>query len=430
VLVTNFGLIITEDGGANWAWSCERDVNAFGAFYQQSASRQRLFAVANDALIFSDDFTCGWATGGGLLSGQVVLDAFVDRTVPDRVLALGSHCCEGDQPVYAAFESLDAGGTFERALYQAAPGTIITGVESATSDPGTIYLTLASGAGAAQVPLLARSTDGGSTFVEADLSAALGPGSVRLVAVDPEDASRVWLLHTDATSQELALTRDGGATAAIVLAPAGVMKSVLRTSTGSILVAVDQSGQPALFRSQDRGETFQAVFNPPHLRALAERAGVVYAATDDVLDQHAIAVSSDDGTTWRGILRYADTRGIVGCLKEACQATCANEAALGLWPAAMCNAAAPAFRVDTDGGGDAEGAPDAGDDSERVAVEASSDDSGNEATGAAGCGCATAGASSVRDVGWLTLLAMIVGFASRKRRRALVIRRARPPSGL
>src|SRR5450432_2668562 len=122
VLVTNFGLIITEDGGANWVWSCERDVNAFGVFYQQSASRQRLFAVANDALIFSDDFTCGWTVGGGLLSGQTVLDAFVDRAVTVRVLAVGSHCCAGDQHVYTAFESMDAGGTFGRALYQAASG--------------------------------------------------------------------------------------------------------------------------------------------------------------------------------------------------------------------------------------------------------------------------------------------------------------------
>ena len=33
-LVTNFGVVLSEDGGATWSWSCEQDANALGTFYQ------------------------------------------------------------------------------------------------------------------------------------------------------------------------------------------------------------------------------------------------------------------------------------------------------------------------------------------------------------------------------------------------------------
>jgi len=46
---------------------------------------------------------------------------------------------------------------------------------------------------------------------------------------------------------------------------------------------------PALFRSTDGGDTFAAVPNPPHLRALAARASQVFAAADFQRDGFALA---------------------------------------------------------------------------------------------------------------------------------------------
>src|SRR6516164_4674656 len=45
ILVTNFGLILTEDGGTTWNWSCEGTANAFGTFYQQSPPPRRRMLV-------------------------------------------------------------------------------------------------------------------------------------------------------------------------------------------------------------------------------------------------------------------------------------------------------------------------------------------------------------------------------------------------
>ena len=66
LLVTNFGLVMTEDGGKTWTWSCEQTANAYGYQYQLSLSpRHRVFALANKALVYSDDNTCGWSVAGG-----------------------------------------------------------------------------------------------------------------------------------------------------------------------------------------------------------------------------------------------------------------------------------------------------------------------------------------------------------------------------
>src|SRR5262245_8920761 len=63
VLVTNFGVVLSEDAGATWTWSCEQDANALGVLYQLGpAPRHRLFAVANQQVVTSDDDTCSWQT--------------------------------------------------------------------------------------------------------------------------------------------------------------------------------------------------------------------------------------------------------------------------------------------------------------------------------------------------------------------------------
>src|SRR5436305_14459038 len=36
-LATNFGLILSEDGGASWQWTCERPETAMGALYAVGA---------------------------------------------------------------------------------------------------------------------------------------------------------------------------------------------------------------------------------------------------------------------------------------------------------------------------------------------------------------------------------------------------------
>lgn len=357
ILVTNFGLIQSEDGGATWLWSCEQAANMYGAYYQLGLPpRDRLYTLVGSQVAFSDARGCGWDVARGLTvsAGGGVSDFWVDRTVTDRVLAVEVACCAAGQPAHALFESRDGGGTFPATpLYQAEPGAMITGVESARSDPATIYLTLLGAAtdGGAPPPMLAQTSDGGVSWRIADLSARLGPGMVRLVAIDPTDARKVFLLWSGVDGQALAVTGDGGADARKILAPTGVMKAFLVLDSGAILVSADDKSVASLFRSTDGGETFLALSGPPHVRALSERAGTVYAATDDFAEGYAVGASTDEGSTWTPLLAYEDVRGIVPCVKATCQLLCDAEVQLSLWSADVCAADVPLSSVGGRGGG-------------------------------------------------------------------------------
>jgi hypothetical protein len=345
VLVTNFGLVTSTDGGASWLWSCEQEGNLLGMLYQLTPlPRNRLFAIANQKLAYSDDWSCGWQTAGGAVTDQSLTDVYLDPVSGTRLLAIGVV-----NQVFSLFQSTDAGTTFGPALYQTPAGQTMTGAEIARSDPNVLYVASRSPEGA---PLLARSSDGGAHFTTTDLGADLGIGLLRIIAIDPQDPNRVLFRFLGPNDQSLALTVDGGMTARKPTTVNGNFTSYVRLPNGTILVSamVEFSTRPALFRSRDRGATFDEVPNPPSIRALSERNGLVYAATDNFGDGYALGTSADEGTTWTAKMAYADVKAINPCIKAQCQVSCATQVGLSLWPAEVC-AADPPVSTGTGGSG-------------------------------------------------------------------------------
>ena len=218
----------------------------------------------------------------------------------------------------------------------------------------TIYMAMTSPMAA---PLLARSTDGGAHFTVSDLSADLGAGWLRIIAVDPEDPARVLLRFLGLNDQSLALTTDGGVRVSKPVTIDGTFTSFVRLPSGTMLVGamVEGSTVPALFRSRDRGASFEQVANAPSIRALSQRNGVAYAAADNFKDGFALGTSADEGETWQGLLRYNQVQGILPCLSSRCRAACQTEVDIGLWPQEVCGAA-----VTLDGGTGGAGPPDSG----------------------------------------------------------------------
>jgi hypothetical protein len=382
-MATNFGVISSSDAGATWLWSCETDGNAYGTLYQLAPPpRDRLFTLANQALAYSDDGTCSWQTAGGTLAGQPVTDAFVDPGNADRVLAIGTPAA-----MYSLFESSDGGATFGAPLYTAPADTGIYGVEIAQSDPMTVYMAMTSPMAA---PLLARSTDGGAHFTVSDLSADLGAGWLRIIAVDPEDPARVLLRVLGVNDQSLALTTDGGVRASKPVTIDGTFTSFVRLPSGTMLVGamVEGATVPALFRSRDGGASFERLPGAPAIRALSQRDGVVYAAADNFRDGFALGTSADEGATWQALFRFNQVQGILPCLASRCQAACQTLVGIGLWPQAVCGAGAT-------GGGGAGGPPSA---------------SGG------GCGCAVTDGGSRDAVLVFVLVAVLAAIAAAGRR--------------
>jgi hypothetical protein len=414
LLATNFGVLTSEDAGATWIWSCEQPVNSYGRLYQMGpAPARRLYAIANGKLVFSDDDACGWQVAGGALGGELCEDAFVDPTDGTRVLAAGLASGTGGA-VYTVFESTDGGATFGQTLYTGAPGDLVTGLEIAASDPMTIDLALSQGTAAA--PTLARSSDGGATWQLADLTAALGAGQVRIVAIDPTDADRVWLRWLGAAGDALVLATNAGATVAVPLSfDSGTLTAFARTETGTLLAAGTVAGAPALFRSTDGGATFAALAAPPHILALAERAGTVYAATDTAYEPFAEATSIDDGTTWQPGLAFVDVAAIAPCLKGVCQTDCATRVQQQQWPAAVC-AAEVLVSEPTDAAVIDAGPPDAQvvGPLRDAAVLTPSDAGDTPRIPPSGCSCATM--PGWQSIPWLAAVLLWVPLLSRRRR--------------
>ena len=148
-------------------------------------------------------------------------------------------------------------------------------------------------------------------------------------------------LGTD--NQSLALTVDGGTSATKPVTINGDFNSFTRLPSGTILVGgvVEYSTRPGLFRSHDRGTTFEMVANPPAIRALSQRGGKVYGAADNFGDGYALGTSTDEGTTWQALMTYADVKAINPCLKAYCQTTCEAEVMVSLWTEDVCTADAP-----------------------------------------------------------------------------------------
>ena len=71
--------------------------------------------------------------------------------------------------------------------------------------------------------------------------------------------------------------------------------------------------------------------NPPAIRALSQRGGMVYGAADNFGDGYALGTSTDEGTTWQALMTYADVKAINPCLKAHCQTTCEAEVEVSLW---------------------------------------------------------------------------------------------------
>jgi hypothetical protein len=415
MLVTNFVLVSTEDGGATWTWSCEQDTNALGVLYQLGpAPRRRLFAVANQQVVFSDDATCSWQIAGGMLAGPSVTDVFPDPVNADRVLAIGSAA-----GVYAVFESADGGATFGAMRLQGAAGELVTSVESARSDPRVVYV---ASMGAGQSPRLARTGDGGASWTMNDLTADLGPGLPRIIAVDPADPDTVILRWSSTAGGEaIAVTHDGGTSALKTLSIDHYFTSFTRMPDGALVLSAVAAVSPAqksgLFVSHDGAASFQENDAVPGVLAVAQRGGVLYGATDNFGDGYALGASSDEGVTWQPVVRFDQIGSIKACLRSnaQCQASCEALAGNGLgspgkiWDETVCSATSAPGGA---GGGAPGGTGGAG-----TAGSGGATGTGGGGHHASGGGCTLVGGVPGPGIAAGAAVAALFTIAMRRRRR-------------
>jgi hypothetical protein len=306
VLATNFGLVVSNDDGATFHLVCEQAIAPYVILYQMGAPPDdALYAATPSGLFRSSDGGCSWSAAQGQLAGANVADAFADPLDPSSVFALAHTQTDGGD-LAAVFQSTDGGRSFDGApLFTASATTSLTGVEKARAAPRTLYLTMFSYPPA--TPLLAHS-NAGSPFAVVDES-AFTTSIPYLAAVDPGDANTLYL-RLRGQGDALAISRDAGATLETLFPLAGRMSALLRRASGTLLVG---SSDRQSWRSVDGGHTFAVWPEAPHVRALAERGQLLYAAADDAKDDFALGRSADEGAHWEPLLHFRDIRGPLAC---------------------------------------------------------------------------------------------------------------------
>jgi len=357
LLATNFGLVMSFDHDQTWIWSCEQPLNSFATLYQMGPPPlNRIYAVSPTSLITTDDSSCTWNASA---SGAV--DAFVDPTNPNRVLAVVAKSVDAGS-IYTVVESADAGATFPQLRYTAAAGDHITGVEIAHSDPQTVYLTLTSGT--AYTPKVAVTGNGGTSWTLHDLSTTLPAGtySIRLVSVDPTNPKTLILRVGSSAGEALAVSTDGGAAAATPLTfPGGVFTAFARMPSGSLIAGGVVGTTNVGYRSTNGGVSFSQLPAVPFtFKAMSARGTTLYAALDNMSDAFAIETSGDEGTTWQPLMRFnKDVDGgatgfiqaIQTCVMSFCQTDCETRSSADLFSEDVCSAAVMSSPIDGGGAG-------------------------------------------------------------------------------
>jgi hypothetical protein len=353
VLATTFGLILSDDGGTTWSWTCEQAATSMADVYVIGPPPADRFYARSPVtgLGFSDDGSCGWQSAGGALAGLKVSDFFPDPSDPAHVLAAAAPPTDAGTGAASVHVSTDGGATFgSMPLYTAPAGAAIVGIEIARSNPQVIYLTTYTVGSSGYDPVLVRSSDGGGTWTPVDLLAPLGSAIVRILAVDPADANLVYLRATGATSETLAVTRDGGTTFATPLTIAnGTVSAFARLASRTVLVGalVNLAGgggatMGAGYRSADGAATFQpwTLAPQPHLVGLGERVvggqSTLYLSGKNYSDGWALAVSTDEGATVTPVMRYDQVTGIRPCVQQICLASCKYEEMQAIWDLSVC----------------------------------------------------------------------------------------------
>ncbi|MBC8133996.1 MAG: exo-alpha-sialidase [Deltaproteobacteria bacterium] len=366
VVATTFGLVSTADDGITWSLVCESGLTtmaAGGMYVMGPAPAHRIYARSDIGAVVSADGGCSWLQGQGDLVSlpppqlPVPFDIFPDPSDSNRVYVLAADQ-DTDSNVFYAFRSLDGGLTYSGPIYTSSVGTNITGIESSMSEPRIIYMTLYEIASDPLMPLgpmvvhprLAQSLDGGATWTTKDLQAGIGNAIPWLVGVDPTDARKIILRLTSPAGvadqyEGIAMTKDAGTTWTTPLKiPRGVLTGFARLSESNLLAvgatAPPASGElpvPALFRSQDGGQTFATETLPFHPLGMSQRKGTAFVATKDIADGYALTSSADGGRTWTPRLRFRDISSIKECVRTTCQSACTYLAGVKLFPSGVCS---------------------------------------------------------------------------------------------
>jgi hypothetical protein len=174
-----------------------------------------------------------------------------------------------------------------------------------------VYLT-ATPEGAGKRAHVFRSDDGGATLRELTPTFP-NDGRLFVASIDPRDPDRVLLRQLSEAGSDVLLSTDGGKTFAVALHMTGAMFGFTRTPDGSAYYAGSGDAREGLWRSVDRGATWQPAAKTSVFCLHATATRLLVCSNPYVPGGYAIAESLDRGETVKPMATFDDVSGPVAC---------------------------------------------------------------------------------------------------------------------
>ncbi len=201
LLGLTFGLALSRNGGASWAWMCEQQIEGNGSNVDPSIVMTGngtlvVVSLTNGGVLVSRDDGCSFERAMGPLQGHRGVDLTLDPGGSGRVLALMSRIVaidERNRAIYRNFvaHSQDHGGSWE-VLAELPDAMRVETLEVAPSDPNRIYVS-GTDSGDPLQGIIMRSDDGGLSWTRSTVELPFGSGSLFVSGIHPEDADTLWV---------------------------------------------------------------------------------------------------------------------------------------------------------------------------------------------------------------------------------------------
>jgi hypothetical protein len=307
-LRASFGVVVSHDAGKTWRWLCEQALGFSSQWDPPLAASKggRLWVALTDGARSTLD-GCAVADVPSL-QGELVADLTVDAD-GTHVFAVTS--APGKPAFVWRTGDVTKGPAAFTRFGKGLSGFRFDTVEIAPSNPARVYLT-ATPDGAGKRAHLFRSDDGGATLRE--LTPTLpNDGRLFVASIDPHDPDRLLLRQLSESGSDVLLSTDGGKTFTVALHMKGAMFGFTRAPDGSAYYAGSGDPHEGIWRSFDRGTTWEAAAKTSVFCLHATASRLLVCSNPYVPSGYAIAESLDHGATVKSLATFDDVAGPVAC---------------------------------------------------------------------------------------------------------------------
>jgi hypothetical protein len=331
VLRTTFGLLVSEDGGKNFDWICEKSV---GYGINGGSIEDPAIAITGSGAVIAGLFvglsrspdTCTWSMAERPIQGRFIIDVAVRRSQPNVAVAVTSvPVADGGTTSFEnrIFRTVDDGVTWNQVGPPLDPTLLVETIDLTDADPGRVYVSGVRDRSGQSLGVLLVSSDEGQSWVERAVPLDSEERAPFIAAVDPNDASRVYVRNSGLGHNRLLLSEDAGQTFRVVFTSQGPLLGFALSPDGSkIFVGGPKDG---LYAAQRSAMQFEKK-SETAVQCLAASGRTLWACSA-MTAGFILGRSDDDGSTFAAALSLDGVRGPVACAAGTGTAACQAD-----WP--------------------------------------------------------------------------------------------------